>query len=189
MLSPWQRFREEWEDGCGSVLCPLAGSICLARGAIPCSVIFVGEGPGASENSQGLPFIGPAGHLLDRIIINSGLQDSGIRYALTNLVGCMPQDPDGVKTGAPEHADIMKCRPRLEEFIQLCNPQLIVAVGKLAEQYLNPKHQPHIRISPAIKQVAITHPSAILQMPLAQQGLAEKRCTVVLTNVLEEMFQ
>lgn len=66
-LSPFRQHVENWKNGCGSSICTGARK-CIARGSVPCDVVFVGEAPGHSEQTLGQPFVGPAGQLLDSII-------------------------------------------------------------------------------------------------------------------------
>jgi hypothetical protein len=117
----WAEFLQGWGRGCGSNLCPLARKVVLARGTLPCDVLFIGEGPGVSEDVTGRPFVGPAGSLLDHIV-NTALAPEGTptcTVAFTNLVGCMPHaDPDsGATFREPTPDEIKTCKPRLEDFI------------------------------------------------------------------------
>ena len=66
--SLYQSHCEKWQDGCGAEICELANKVVLCRGRLPCDVLFIGEAPGESENVIGLPFVGPAGKLLDKMI-------------------------------------------------------------------------------------------------------------------------
>src|SRR5258706_549823 len=108
----WKLFQARWKNGCDSSLCPNARRICLARGKIPCDILFIGEAPSVSSDVIGRPFIGPTGNVLDDIIRRSVPKD--VRCAFTNVVGCMPKDP-GNKSKAipPSDEAILACRPRL----------------------------------------------------------------------------
>jgi DNA polymerase len=64
-MSRWSEHVERWKDCMACGLCRQRYRICLGRGTVPCDVLFIGEAPGAVENAQGLPFVGPAGQLLD----------------------------------------------------------------------------------------------------------------------------
>lgn len=66
--SPYRLHVERWSAGCGASICPGSHRRCLARGSLPCDVLFVGEAPGESEDVLGEPFRGPAGQLLDEIV-------------------------------------------------------------------------------------------------------------------------
>lgn len=179
-MTPLMQHIEKWKD-CQA--CPLAQQrfrICLGRGDIPCDVLFVGEAPGASEDAVGLPFVGPAGQLLDQIVdrILTGLQ---VKVALTNLVCCFPREAKDRGENEPEYSEIMACKPRLSEFINVAQPRLIVSVGRLAEQYV-----PH-RMT--MKYHHITHPAAMLKMPLAKRQMESHSTTVSLRNAVRDMLQ
>jgi DNA polymerase len=173
-----------WRD---CTACPLSqqrSNIVLARGQVPCEVLFIGEAPGASEDALGLPFVGPAGHLLDQIVDRALLQ--GTRYALTNLVCCFPRDAKAEGYNEPEHSEILACRPRLVEFIRLAKPKLVVCVGSLAWQYV--EHDAYGMVLGA-HVIQIVHPAAILRMPLAQKQMAVQKAVVVLRNAVEDVLQ
>lgn len=140
-ISSWRQHVARWRDCRECELCSNRKNIVLARGIIPADVVFVGEAPGPSEDVLGSPFVGPAGKLLDRLISEAGwnVSDHGVspvRYAFTNLVACIPKDDQGSKWGEPPKDAILSCAPRLRDFIEVCRPKLIVAVGQLAEKWL-----------------------------------------------------
>lgn len=194
-LTPYQAHKAKWDRGCGSEMCDRATSICLARGEVPCDVLFIGEAPGEVENARGRPFIGPAGRLLDSIIETAVMWKTGEdgeppRVALTNMVGCIPRDEGLNKTGEPESDQVEACRPRLEEFIrEVARPRLIVCVGSLARDRVKDQGFRHsIGLNdPPPKVVSITHPAAILRMNIVQRGLEVERCEVVIANALEDL--
>lgn len=201
VLTPYQRHLRRWEGGCGTAECSRAGTVVVkARGTgLPCDVLFVGEAPGVNEDALGRPFVGPAGHLLDDVIRRA--IPEGVSYALTNLVGCIPRDEDGKKAGTPEDEQIKACAGRLVELIGIAVPRLIVAVGKLPEEWLDPQYKRNCwaagnpgKTTPAggwpgtgIPRVAISHPAAILRAPVAQQNLMIRRCVVTLTKAVEKL--
>lgn len=197
-LSPYQQFKQRWQNGCGSDQCESATK-CFMRGKIPCHILFTGEAPGVSEDSLGSVFIGPAGKLLDRIIQRTGHTgrtfpgiEGGLRIGFANLVMCIPleEDEEGreSKAGEPSPEQIQSCRPRLEEFIQLAQPRLLVTVGKHATDHLEQGYKWSVKVDRSIPQVSITHPAAVLRSSAAQQGLMIQRCIVTLTNAIEEVF-
>ncbi len=178
----WTQHVQRWRD---CKLCPLhqqRTNIVLARGTIPADVVLIGEAPGNSEDVIGQPFVGPAGRKLDEIIEEAWSRlDIGGRiptYALTNLCACFPKEAKDAKINEPAKAEILACRPRLEEFIALCRPRLIVAVGKLAEAYI-----PEI----GVEVVSIVHPAHIVRMPVAQQGMAINKAVVTLVTAIESI--
>ena len=88
--------------------------------------MFVGEGPGADEDAQGEPFVGQAGRLLDSMLGAIDLK-RGANVYIANCVKCRPP---GNRNPAPEEAQ--KCEPFLQRQIELINPKLIVALGRVA---------------------------------------------------------
>lgn len=174
--SPWQQFRQKWQDCPLCPLCETRKNIVLCRGAIPCDVGFCGEAPGQSENVIGHPFIGPAGKLLDQQIEEAMERaDKELRLVFFNLVCCIPL-VDGRKVGEPSKESIQACEPRLDEFIELCKPRLIIAVGDLAKKYLGDK-----------SEVSIVHPAAILRAEVVRQALMHQRAIVIMENAFKDL--
>jgi DNA polymerase len=106
--------------------CPLrfegaARQAVFYRGTADAPVMVVGEAPGAEEDQQGLPFVGRAGQLLDRMLAAAGLAD---RVFITNTVFWRPP---GNRTPAP--AEQMICRPFVERAAALVKPRLLLLVG------------------------------------------------------------
>ena len=91
--------------------------------------MFIGEGPGAEEDRQGLPFVGRAGELLTRIIQAIDLTREEVYIA--NIVKCRPP---GNRDPLPE--EVAACRGYLEQQIDLIRPRIIVLLGKVAAQTL-----------------------------------------------------
>ncbi len=179
-MSNWLKHVEEWQD---CQRCPLAqqrSRVCLARGTLPADVVFIGEAPGISEDTLGLPFVGPAGLLLDKIIERALLP--GMTHVMTNLVACFPREAKSRGDNEPERGEILECRPRLVEFVNIAQPRLIVFVGKLAKTYA--------RLSVTMPSVDIYHPSFILsKMPQAQQHMEVQKSIVIIRNALEDLVQ
>lgn len=98
----------------------------FARGNPEAAACFVGEGPGADEDAQGLPFVGRAGQLLDRMIGAMGLSPERDVY-ICNIVKCRPPG-----NRRPEPAEIAACMPYLHEQLALVEPRVIVALGNTA---------------------------------------------------------
>lgn len=178
-MSTWADHVSRWKDCQACPLCHQRDRICLARGVVPCDVLFIGEAPGASEDAIGQPFVGPAGRLLDQIIERSMYLTA--THALTNLVCCFPREAKERGENEPEHNEILACRPRLIEFVNIAQPRLIVCVGSLAAEYIN-HHD-------SVPCVDIVHPAAILRMPLAQKQMAAQKTIVVLRRAVEDMLQ
>ncbi len=92
--------------------------------------LFVGEGPGAEEDAQGEPFVGQAGMLLDNMLMAIKLK-RGKNVYIGNIVKCRPPG-----NRAPEADEIRQCLPYLQRQIELIQPKLIVALGKVASNAL-----------------------------------------------------
>jgi len=95
----------------------------FARGNPDAQLCFVGEAPGADEDAQGLPFVGRAGQLLDRMIGAMGLSPQTDVY-ICNILKCRPP---GNRRPEPEETDA--CIPYLHEQLALVSPRVIVALG------------------------------------------------------------
>lgn len=93
----------------------------------------VGEAPGAREDDTGLPFVGPAGQLLDLMLATVGFSREDTAY-ICNILKCRPP---GNRNPLPD--EIETCTPYLERQIELVGPEVILAVGSFAAQYLTGK--------------------------------------------------
>ena len=176
-MTPYQKHRQRWKDCTRCPLCERRNCVVLARGRIPCQVLLVGEAPGESEDVIGQPFVGPAGHLLDRIVAEA--VPEGITTCFTNVVACIPRGVDGGKAGEPPEDALRACAPRLLEIIAVCRPRLIVRVGKLADQW--------VPATDGMEQVSIVHPAFILRADVSQQGLLVQRCVVTIEDAVADL--
>jgi DNA polymerase len=104
-------------------------SVVFGSGDPRARLMFVGEGPGSEEDRRGLPFVGPAGELLTRIIAAIGLTRDAVYIA--NVVKCRPP---GNREPAPD--EVAACRGFLEAQIDLVRPQVLVLLGRTAAQTL-----------------------------------------------------
>ena len=91
--------------------------------------MFIGEAPGADEDRQGLPFVGRAGQLLDRMLASIGLTRQNVY--ITNIVNWRPP---GNREPTPEEAAV--CLPFLHRHIELANPKLLVLLGAVPVRHL-----------------------------------------------------
>ena len=125
-------------------------------------LMFIGEGPGAEEDRRGLPFVGPAGELLTRIIKAIGLTREQVYIA--NIVKCRPP---GNRDPQPDEA--ASCRPYLEGQIDAIRPRVIVALGRVAAQALLGNDLPLGRLRGqwyslrGVDLMVTYHPAAILR--------------------------
>jgi DNA polymerase len=93
-------------------------------------LMFVGEGPGAEEDKQGLPFVGRSGQLLDRILLEE-LGWTRDRVYIQNVVMCRPPG-----NRDPEPDEITACNPWLERKLDLVQPKVVVTLGNFATKLL-----------------------------------------------------
>ena len=114
-------------DGCA--LKHTAANLVFGDGRAGAAAMFIGEAPGAEEDRQGLPFVGPAGKLLDRMLVAIGLARSDVY--ITNI---LPWRPPGNRS--PTDAEIAACLPFIERHIELVAPRLLVLVGGTAAKTL-----------------------------------------------------
>ena len=112
--------------------CPLHAGRTLtvfARGNPSSELMIIGEGPGAEEDQQGAPFVGPAGQLLDRMILAMGLGRDDVYIA--NIVKCRPPN-----NRTPQVDEISACMPFLHKQIEIVQPRVILAAGNTAVRAL-----------------------------------------------------
>lgn len=149
------------------------------KGPLPCDLIFVGEGPGAVEDEQGEPFVGPAGQLLDSILVASqGLAEEKFpnvtellnrkHIYITNIVKCRCVDGDGENT-KPSTERIAHCSGFLKEELRLAQPKIVVCWGGPAASVLihpdfkiTKDHGQWFRSPDGYDMIAIYHPAYIL---------------------------
>lgn len=109
------------------------------------------------------------------------------RVGYCNLVGCIPRDPAGGKAAEPDADQIEACIPRLEEFIKIARPRLIVRAGKHAESWIDPRYQGGVRISENIALCSVVHPAAVLRANIAQRGLLIQKMIVTISTAAEAL--
>jgi DNA polymerase len=135
-------------------------------------LMFVGEGPGAEEDEQGVPFVGRAGQLLTQIIKAMGLEREDVYIA--NVVKCRPPGNRN-----PEPDEIEQCEPFLMRQMDVIKPAVVVALGKFAAQTLLRTAEPISKIRGRFHPVGDTsvmptfHPSYLLRNPAAKREVWE----------------
>jgi uracil-DNA glycosylase len=138
--------------------------IVFADGSPSARLMFVGEGPGADEDAQGLPFVGRAGQLLNNMITAMGLKREECYIA--NVVKCRPP---GNRTPEPEEANT--CSPFLFKQIDVVRPQVLVALGATAATYLLGARQPlaglrgRVHAFRGTSLIVTYHPAFLLRDP------------------------
>lgn len=130
-------------------------------------VLFVGEAPGASEDREGIPFVGAAGRLLDSMLEAGGLPRD--RVFIANVVRCRPP-----ANRNPRAREIRACAGWLAEQIRLVDPRLVVTLGRFALQHFVPEGRiTRLQGTPqqvdyagrSLRVLPLLHPSSVLRNP------------------------
>ena len=192
-MTKFQAHVQRWSACRLCHLCDGRTQVVLCRGKLPCDVLMVGEAPGVSEDVIGQPFVGPAGQLLDSVVARAvEMADVvDVRFAFTNLCGCLPDKT--AEDHAPPESSIRACRPRLEELVALAHPQLVVAVGNLARDWLDRKRSGKLKkerhpVPEGVPIIDVTHPARVLRSDRSQQGLMRQRMAVTLAEAFQELI-
>jgi DNA polymerase len=133
-------------------------------GKLDADVCFIGEAPGADEDAQGEPFVGPAGQLLNRIIAACGMKREEVY--ICNIIKCRPP---GNRLPQPNEAG--NCREYLDKQIELIRPKFICALGACAAQNLLDTKAPIGRLRGqfleyrGIPVLCTFHPAYLLRSP------------------------
>ncbi|CAN5662426.1 uracil-DNA glycosylase [soil metagenome] len=133
-------------------------------GSPEADIMFVGEAPGADEDTQGVPFVGRAGQLLTKMIEGMGFRRDEVYIA--NVIKCRPPGNRN-----PERNEIATCQPFLFRQIEVIQPKVIVALGTFAAQTLLESDAPISKLRGQLYQYRGTtliptfHPSFLLRSP------------------------
>ena len=161
-------------DGCA--LSKTATNLVFGDGNPEGRVVLIGEGPGAEEDRRGLPFVGPSGQLLDRMLASIGLDRT--KVFISNTVFWRPPG-----NRAPTSSEIATCMPFVERILELIDPALLIAlggpaamsllgqkesVGKLRGRWFSYQTP---RMPAPIPATALFHPAYLLRSP-GQKRLA-----------------
>jgi uracil-DNA glycosylase family 4 len=139
-------------------------NIVFGDGDANARLMFIGEGPGADEDAQGLPFVGRAGQLLNNMINAMGLRRDQVYIA--NIVKCRPP-----QNRVPEPDEANTCAPFLFRQIDVIQPEVIVALGATAATYLLGGRSPlaalrgRIHHARGSKLIITYHPAYLLRDP------------------------
>ena len=132
-------------------------------------LLIIGEAPGAEEDRKGEPFVGRAGKLLDAMLGAIALSRDDVYIA--NILKCRPPN-----NRDPQRDESTACAPYLERQIQLLQPKVILALGRIAAQWLLQSDAPIGRLrgqklgfgNPETPLVASYHPAYLLRSPAAK---------------------
>ena len=137
-------------------LCKNRNNVVVFRGKPEARIMIIGEAPGLSEDQSGLPFVGKAGQLLDKILASAGL-DSEKDVYVCQVIKCRPPG-----NRAPTAKEVEKCRPFLEAQISLVKPELILLAGTTAVLTVLKATEPISKI----RGQWFEHPSGARVMPV-----------------------
>jgi DNA polymerase len=158
-------LRREIGDCQRCKLAPHRTNLVFGVGNAAARLVFVGEAPGADEDTKGEPFVGRAGQLLTEIITKGmGLRREDVYIA--NVIKCRPPDNRN-----PEPDEVASCEPFLIRQLGLIGPQVIVALGKFAAQTLLRTKTPITKLRGqwgdyrGIKVMPTFHPAYLLRNP------------------------
>lgn len=147
----------ELHDKCGN---KVPGS-----GPMPAEIMFIGEAPGAVEDQCGIPFSGPAGQLLNKIIESIGWKREEIY--ITNVLKCRTDESNR----NPTKAEIATCYQHLKKEIELVNPRVIVCWGSIAANTLihpdfkiTHEHGAWFEKEDGKRLIAMFHPAYLLRL-------------------------
>ncbi len=127
--TPLQQFRHAIEN-CQN--CPLGRTrtkFVFGTGNESAGIMFIGEAPGQDEDLQGIPFVGRAGQLLNKLLAHVQLKREDVYIA--NILKCRPPN-----NRDPQPGEVEQCIPYLQRQIEMVQPKLLVALGRVAAQNL-----------------------------------------------------
>lgn len=163
------RVRAELGECTRCGLCHGRSNIVFGRGSPDARLVVVGEAPGFHEDRRGLPFVGPAGEMLDRMIANVLRLDPAQVY-ICNVVKCRPPE-----NRDPQIDEIAACKPFLMGQLRAIQPDFALVVGRVAAQTLFETHEGikslrgqwrRLRIGDRdIPAIATFHPAYLLRQP------------------------
>ena len=142
-------------------------------------LMFVGEAPGFHEDKQGVPFVGQAGKLLDKLLGGIGLERSEVYIA--NVLKCRPPG-----NRDPQPDEIESCEPHLFRQIELIQPRVVATLGNFATKLLSGKPTGITRVHGQDQEVTLGG-NRVLLYPLYHPAAA--LYTPAMLNVLQEDFR
>jgi DNA polymerase len=166
-----EQLRHLLEGFEGCALKKTASTLCLSRGAPDAKLMLIGEAPGKEEDACGLPFVGRAGRLLDKMLGAIGLSEADVY--VTNLVFWRPP---GNRTPTPEEVQV--CQPFVERQIELLAPDILVFLGNAAAKQLTGATEGIMKLrgkwlsyplGEGIAAMATLHPAYLLRNPIAKR--------------------
>lgn len=177
--------KKHWE---GCTRCPLHCSrskVVLWKGYVPCDMLLIGEAPGFWEDNDGFPFVGPAGGKLDELLGDADLEHrlsfgftgvwEKLKYAITNIVCCLPPPEGREAIRTPKDEEAQACSERLREFVKIAQPKVIVHVGEISAT----------QGTFDLPMFQMLHPSALLQTPKHIYTVKHRQSVALLVKAME----
>lgn len=161
-MTPWENLQNECLQCRACALADTRKNVVFGMGNTEAEVLFIGEGPGANEDEQGLPFVGAAGKLLDDMLEMIGLARESVY--ITNIVKCRPP-----RNRDPLNTEKDACIGYLRRQVALMRPKIIVCLGRIAAMELikpdfkiTQEHGQFVEKS-GVLMTALYHPAALLR--------------------------
>ena len=154
-------------ERCG--LCSSRTNVVFGEGVLEGGLMFVGEGPGADEDQQGVPFVGRAGQLLTQILSAAGI--SRDQVYITNVVKCRPPG-----NRVPTYEEMMACDQFLQAQILLVRPRLLVLLGSTPTKWILKTQEAISKLRGqwfqwrGMEVMPMFHPSYLLRNPSNKVG-------------------
>lgn len=161
-MTPWENLQNECLQCRACALADTRKNVVFGMGNTEAEVLFIGEGPGANEDEQGLPFVGAAGKLLDDMLEMIGLARESVY--ITNIVKCRPP-----RNRDPLNTEKDACIGYLRRQVAFMRPKIIVCLGRIAAMELikpdfkiTQEHGQFMEKS-GVLMTALYHPAALLR--------------------------
>lgn len=152
-------------DGCREcALCETRKTVVFGTGSTRSGIVFIGEAPGAEEDRTGVPFVGRAGQLLDKILAAAGIAREDVY--ICNVLKCRPPG-----NRDPQPTEVAACATFLRRQLEALEPRILCALGLHAARWLLKTTQPMGRLRGqvldynGIPTIATYHPAALLRNP------------------------
>ncbi len=162
MYDNWEELEESIKNCNKCKLCNGRRNIVFGTGNKEADLMLIGEGPGADEDIQGIPFVGKAGQLMNKAFIGLGIKREEVYIA--NIVKCRPPN-----NRDPEPDEAMACINYLRNQVILVKPKVIVLLGRIAltnilgEEYKITASRGKIIEKKGITYIPTWHPAALLR--------------------------
>ena len=191
---------QSWSNCAACALHNSAKRKVFYRGMVPCDIMFIGKSPDEHEDDTGIPSIGNGLKEIIRATIDAhnaetflglskdaqiaacfGVHSQGykLQWCITNSVCCYA--PDGRE---PDRDELAACSPRLAEFVYLCNPKLIITLGRVADKaYM--KLLSHLPEN--IRQLPVPHPTAFYNKE--DPDLEKKKMILSINSAIKNIFR